>query len=538
MTFASASHARDPLDESESGTQPAASQDAAGSKFVSILFARATQSDRPPPQPDCFGDLHLDQVVASVTNGREDYDLVGFFHRPLHSVDEVQYRHEVLRDLEHQDVRDLVRAFAEQIREMRKQLALAHKLHYRLQEEGWFLSAVTVYRDAVSRLAADLADACLESAGLTGLREHARSYVNSPAFGQLGADSDQLAEELDAIRYAIQTKGTRVRVARYEDATDLTDEVEQTFEKFKQSAVKNYRMNFRQYAELNHVEAQILGLVARLHPETFSRLEQYCTRYEDCFEKTIIRFDREIQFYLAYLEHIEPFQAKGLPFSLPEVMAGIKDVHAQDGFDLSLAAKLSDQSSSVVCNDFALTGAERILVVTGPNQGGKTTFARMFGQLHYLASLGLPVAAKQARLVLADGLFTHFEHEESLETLRGKFEDELVRIHDVLGQATGESLLIMNESFGSTTLQDALLVGTAVVGQIIDLDALCVFVTFVDELASLSDATVSLMSTVDPDDPARRTFKIDRKPADGLAFAAALAEKYGLSYESLKRRIG
>ncbi|HEX2869377.1 MAG TPA: hypothetical protein VHO03_20200 [Ignavibacteriales bacterium] len=508
--------------------------------LISILFSKTSGlSDiQKTVPPECFSDLNLDQIVDSITANFGEYDLKKFFYFTLENISDIEYRHEVFLDLEDELLFQNVKSFTEQMREVRRLLGIKDKVFYEYQKEVWFLYAAETYTNAVHQFTQDLSASALKSKGFLKIKEYFTDYTSSNKFISLKEKIKKVKEGLSGIKYLLNIKGNAFTVRSYEAETDYGAELEETFEKFRQGPVKDYHAQFPTSPEfMNHVEAKILDFVSQLYPVIFSGLKDFYLSHGGFIDEEIAKFDSEIHFYIAYVEFIKKLKRNNLKFCYPEVVSNSKEVYNYEGFDLALAQKLINENTAVVTNDFCLQDKERVIVVTGPNQGGKTTFGRMFGQLHYLSGLGCPVPGSSARLFHFDRIFTQFEKAEKVEDLRGKLEDDLSRIHSILDSATSRSILIMNEIFNSTTLKDTTYLSREIMERIIKLGLLCVWVTFIDELSRYGAETVSMTSTVVKDNPALRTFRILRKPADGLAYAMAIAEKYHLDYKSIRERL-
>ena len=505
--------------------------------FKSILFKKEEEFYPSQQEPKFFADLNLNLIVDEITKTKEAYDLKPFFYHSLKSVENITYRQKILKDIEQEDVFGALKEFESAMNAVKSGLEKVEKLSCKYQKERWFLDSVDLYCYGVVKLHSSLSSLTINSEGLLSFSSYLESYIASDKFKEMLEHTKILKQGLDEVKYTLFIKENKIRVENYKNEEDYGKTILEVFERFRQFDVEDFKAEFHNTEYANHIEIEILKCVAKLNRALFDDLEGYCLTYENFIDEYIKKFNKEVQFYISYLEYIKPLEYLQLRFCYPQTVQSKEDIQNTEGFDMALGYKLAKEGRAVVSNDFYLKGKERIIIVTGPNQGGKTTFARAFGQIHFLASLGLKVPGSKAKLLLFDNIFTHFEKEESIQTLIGKLENDLVRIKDILEKATDRSIVIMNEIFSSTSLHDALFLAQQVLKEIIEADSLCVFVTFLDALTELSDKIVSMTSTVKDDDVSLRTYKIIRRQADGIAYAISIAKKHGLTYECLIDRL-
>ncbi len=504
---------------------------------VSLLFPYYTPQFA-KDEPEFFNDLNLDIVVERIVKSAKEEELRPYFYTLPEDQRTIVYRQKVLMDIEQEPVFDRLSKFLANMERVSEYMKIASGSGHRHFRNRYLLDAANIYTESIKALKESLEEAPLQSEGMRKLEAYLRQYTQSASFLQLNRDVSETLGAMHSVEYTVYIKENKVRVDRFRDQEDYTKEISVAFERFgKDDMDDDLQLQVTHTTFMNHIEQKILDLLARLFPEQFGMLDRFCLTHGDFFPNEIKKLILEMRFYVSYLRFILPLERMGLSFCYP-AFEDKNNIYANEIFDIALADRLRETGRRVVPNDFYMKNDERIFVITGPNQGGKTTFAKAFGQLFYLFKLGVKTPGRRAGLFLFDTIYTHFETEESAENLRGKLADELIRMKSILQRITPSSIVIMNESFASTSLDDALELSKNILKKMLDKDCVVVYVTFMYELIHFDSRIVSLMSTVSQRDVSKRTFKIVRREADGASFAMSIAMKYGLTYERLKERIG
>jgi MutS domain V len=193
----------------------------------------------------------------------------------------------------------------------------------------------------------------------------------------------------------------------------------------------------------------------------------------------------ELAFYVACLNLHEELAARGLATCLPDPVdekTAVLGV-ARGLYDPALALHLD---SPPVASDLD-SGSARLVIVTGANQGGKSTFLRSIGLAQLMMQAGMFVCATGYRATVCTGLYTHFKREEDSTMTRGKLEEELQRMSDIAEQIRPGALLLCNESFASTNEREGSEIALQVTQALIEAGVRVVFVTHLYDFASTVD---------------------------------------------------
>lgn len=488
-------------------------------------------------QPASFTDLNLDQVEMWLTRGRDSAAIQPTLRRLITDRSAIEYRLDVFDDLQDEAVEHAIVVFCDAISVVRRLRNAAAKATDQHVVEGYLLEAIAAYTTAVTTLRDAWDGQRFISDALATVRDFLSGYCSSQAYARLCGDNDRLTAQLQDVDYALRVRGDKVTVTAERYEADYSSDVLATFDRFRQTDAGDHLAQLPD-PDLGRVETVILGFVARQNPELFDQVASHLRRQATFWSPVIDRLDQEFQFYLSYRRLMAQLRHAGLTFCRPvfvEYDASAGQLEIRHGFDLALALK----GERVVPNDARVTDDGSPVIVTGPNQGGKTTFARMIGEISYLAGVGCPVPAAAATLRPADQVFTHFECQEDSgrETTGGKLEDDLIRIRAILDQVTARSVVIINEMFASTTLADAAWLGDQILSQLERRGTTTVWVTFVEALARRHNHTAGMVAQTDPEDPTVRTFEVLPGPPVGKIYAEAIAACHGLRRADILERI-
>jgi DNA mismatch repair ATPase MutS len=261
-------------------------------------------------------------------------------------------------------------------------------------------------------------------------------------------------------------------------------------------------------------------------------------------------------FYLGAVRFIRRLQGQGLSMCRPQIApSGERRCEVRAAYNVHLALRRSvtedGGAPGVVRNDIRIGPEGHILILTGPNRGGKTTYIQGVGIVHLLAQAGCYVPGTQAIISPLDHLFTHFPLEEQAELGTGRLGEEAMRLAKIFEQVTRRSLVLLNETLSSTSFSESLYLAQDIVRILRRVGARAIYSTHLHELANRVDelndsvpgdsAIVSVVSSAvetasqGAGDEIVRTYKVEARPPLGQSYAREIAARHGISYQQLEK---
>ena len=196
----------------------------------------------------------------------------------------------------------------------------------------------------------------------------------------------------------------------------------------------------------------------------------------------------------------------------------------------------------IITNDLEFDDKARIYVLTGPNRGGKSVITVALGAAQAMCQLGLPVPAEDAEISPVDAIFTHFPEGADDTIDKGRLGEECARLKEIFDLVSGDSMILLDESLSSTGAYEASYIASEILAGFAVMKTRGIFSTHLHELAaeveqinerSVARGGVRIDTLVAGIEEGQRSFKIHRAKPDGKSYARDIADKYGLSFESL-----
>ena len=272
--------------------------------------------------------------------------------------------------------------------------------------------------------------------------------------------------------------------------------------------------------------------------DTLSKnLRRTLDKYADMAIAVIADIIPEFVYYIRFAEFIKKLEKKGFKLSKAKAVPdGKLSMKARGFYNFKLAVSLSDPKELVV-NDLDFDSAHRIYILTGANRGGKTTSTQGIGLLFALAQGGIYVPADSFEFAPADCIYTHFPADEDKTMDLGRLGEECVRFKEIFTDCTSDSLVLMNETFSTTSFEEGYYIACDSIKALLTKNVRTIYNTHMHKLGidceGFTDSSARAASLIVKSEGGTRSFKLEAAPPEGSSYAADIAKKYGVTFEML-----